>query len=623
MTGSLRTMLGGFLMGGGWMLAVACATAPVGSVKQQDAEASQGGGPGTGSAGTHSDVRTDVRSGTPSGTHSGVTWSDSGTPPRDAAAFYDTPYSERWYGRAVMYEVMVRSFADSNGDGIGDLKGLISRLDYLNTGDPSSTTDLKVDALWLMPIFKSPSYHGYDATDYMSIDPVYGTLEDFRTLVAEAHRRGIRILLDLVLNHTSNQHPWFQRAARSEDPQERDWYVWGSGNPGWQRPWGGGPVWHSRGPRWYYGLFWEGMPDLNFTHPPVREAMEGIAEHWLREGADGYRLDAIRYLYENGDGKQADQPESHVWLTSLAARLRKIRPDVALVGEVWINNQIVATYYGKTLGKGGDSLDLCFNFDEAGGLVSSLNDGHPTELVMALKSTQEAFVEPRFSAPFLTNHDMPRLASILEHHPGKLKLAPAVLLSLPGTPFLYQGEEIGLFNGSRRGDEGKRTPMQWDASPQAGFTAASQPWNPLSGRQEQVSVGVQQGVDGSLLRWYQALIRQRKASPALTAGRIFAPSRGEGAQAPILSFQRAVPGELMLMAFNFGSQASPEAAGITLSPEALQEAGLAGVPVEALGLDALSLGGGGVWGQASSGGVRVQLNPLPAHGAAWIRIYKK
>lgn len=483
--------------------------------------------------------------------------------------FLKMPYEQRWYGNAVMYEVMVRSFFDSNGDGIGDLNGLTQKLDYLNTGNPSTTTDLKVDALWLMPIFKSPSYHGYDATDYRQIDPVYGTEADFERLIVEAHKRGIRILLDLVLNHTSNMHPWFQKAGRSEEPAERDWYVWGVTDPGWERPWGGGPVWHKRGNQYYYGLFWEGMPDLNFRHPAVQKEMLDIAQYWIDKGADGYRLDAIRYLFEKGKGEQADLPETHAYLQTMAQTLRQRKPEVALVGEVWTDTDTVATYYGK-----GNELDLCFNFDVSGALIGSVNSHNPQELIEALTRTNRTFSEQRFSAPFLTNHDMPRVATLLNEEPQKLRMAAALLMTLPGTPFLYQGEEVGQIQGPARGDEGKRTPMQWDSSSTAGFSNGK-PWNSLSGKQETLSVASEQGKADSLLTWYQTLIRMRRNSAALSSGKLFGVERGTEAQGRVLTLQRASKGELVLGVFNLGTEAAP-ARSLKLNPEAYTTSGLKG-----------------------------------------------
>nr|WP_268794539.1 alpha-amylase family glycosyl hydrolase [Paenibacillus sp. DMB20] len=202
----------------------------------------------------------------------------------------------------VYYEIFVRSFYDSDGDGIGDLKGVIEKLDYLNDGNSETEDDLGVTGIWLMPVNPSPSYHGYDVTDYRSIHPDYGTIEDFRTLTAEAHKRGIKVIMDLVVNHTSSEHPWFKEAADDKNSEKRDWYVWaedqgkeaagssaaGSGNP-----------WHEMNGTHYMGTFWSGMPDLNFDNPKVREEMKDTGKFWLEQGADGFRLDAAKHIYED------------------------------------------------------------------------------------------------------------------------------------------------------------------------------------------------------------------------------------------------------------------------------------------------------------------------------------
>ncbi|HSN87979.1 MAG TPA: alpha-amylase family glycosyl hydrolase, partial [Thermoanaerobaculia bacterium] len=261
-----------------------------------------------------------------------------------------------WARGAVFYEVFVRSFQDSNGDGIGDLPGLISRLDYLNDGNPATDTDLGVDALWLMPVFNSPSYHGYDTVDYESIEPDYGTTADFQRLLDEAHRRGIRVIVDLVVNHSSAQHPWFIESSASPRSSYRDWYVWRADNPGWKQPWGGSnDTWHEKNGAFYYGVFWGGMPDLNYFTPAVREEMKRIAALWLRRGVDGFRLDATRHLFANGPGEgQNDQPETHVYLKEFSEHVRKASPHAVLVGENWTQTPIIARYF--------DDLPMNFNF---------------------------------------------------------------------------------------------------------------------------------------------------------------------------------------------------------------------------------------------------------------------
>ncbi len=188
------------------------------------------------------------------------------TPPRAAAAAAPG-WQLDWARGATFYEIFVRSFADSDGDGVGDLRGLTAHLDYLNDGDPATTTDLGVEGLWLMPIFASPSYHGYDTVDYRTINPAYGTMEDFETFIAAAHKRGIKVIVDLVINHTGADHPWFVDSASSPASPKRDWYVWRADDPGWKQPWGGGPTWHEKNGAYYYGIFWSGMPDLNLAQP--------------------------------------------------------------------------------------------------------------------------------------------------------------------------------------------------------------------------------------------------------------------------------------------------------------------------------------------------------------------
>ncbi len=522
-------------------------------------------------------------------------------------AFYQTPYADRWYGGAVVYEVMIRSFADSNGDGIGDIPGLIAHLDYLNSGDPATTTDLKVDALWLMPCFVSPSYHGYDATDYYQIDPVYGTMEDFSSLIREAHRRHIRILLDLVLNHTSNQHPWFQASASSPASPYRNWYVWSREKLDWHQPWSAYPVWHELDGWYYYGLFWAGMPDLNYREPAVREEMIAVGRFWLEHGVDGYRLDAIRYLYEAGKDRQADLPETHAYLKRFARAMRRVKPDVLLVGEVWADTSTVAAYYDD-----GRELDLAFGFDEAGAIQAGVYRNDPRPVADVLNRLNEHYPERMFSAPFLTNHDMVRLATALDSDVGKLKLAASVLLSLPGTPFLYQGEEIGLIQGSQPGDEGKRTPMQWDTTPNAGFTTAADPWTPLSGRQKTLSVAAQQGKKRSLLTHYQTHIRLRRASTALRAGRMTGVLTGEGKWRSVLSYERAVPGELMVCVFNFGTHRVP-ARDLPLSDEGRNTAGLQAPAHATLLQNGRTL-------PVSENSVR--LPAMKGHTALWIQVTK-
>ena len=471
-----------------------------------------------------------------------------------ATAAKAVQWQHEWARGAVFYEVFVRSFADSDGDGKGDLKGLIAKLDYLNTGDPSSTGDLKVDALWLMPVFVSPSYHGYDTTDYEHINPDYGTDADFATLCREAHRRGIRIIVDLVVNHTGSAHPWFLESSSSLTSPKRDWYVWRADDPGWTQPWGGSyPTWHEKGGMYFYGVFWAGMPDLNLRNPAVRTEIERIAGLWLERGADGFRLDAARHLVENGPGQlQVDQPETHAFWREFAATVRSARPDAVLVGENWTDTDTIATYYGSTASvAGGDELPMNFDFPLADAIVRGVKAGDGSLIAAKLAEIQRSYPAGVIDTPFLTNHDQVRLATQLGTDRGREASAAAVLLTLPGAPFLYYGEEVGLRNGGPGGDDRlKRTPMPWDGSERGGFTTAT-PWFPFAPGQQTDNVAVESGDPASLLARYRALIRARHASAALRTGDL--ELLGSLTQpSPVLAFVRAVKGEKVLVAHNLG-----------------------------------------------------------------------
>ncbi|HUJ27730.1 MAG TPA: alpha-amylase family glycosyl hydrolase [Myxococcales bacterium] len=484
------------------------------------------------------------------------------------------PALEAWPNGSVFYEVFVRSFQDSNGDGKGDLQGLISRLDYLNDGDPSTTTDLGVDAIWLMPIFSSPSYHGYDVTDYEQINPDYGTSADFDALIAAAHKRGIKVILDLVLNHTGSGHPWFVDSASSPSSAHRDWYVWSATDLGWDPPFGGGDTWHPQNGAWFYGLFGGGMPDLNYNTPAVHDAVKGIAGYWLGRGADGFRLDAARYLYENGEGGgQQDQPQTHAFWKEFSAYVRSVSPSATLVGEAWADPATIAAYYGDTTAlAGGDELPLAFDFPLAGAIVDSARSGSATELINTIQAVQGAYPAGATDVPFLTNHDMVRAASAMGNDAGAMASAVAVLLTLPGTPFLYYGEEVGLREGNQNGDLGKRTPMPWsDDGIGGGFTTAS-PWTPFAPGRTTANVKAQQGDPASLWSRYRALIDARHRSGALARGGFQLLTAPDG----VVAFLRATTVETVLVAHNLGSAqvtAGPFAAPGTKAVSLFSDAG--------------------------------------------------
>lgn len=433
-----------------------------------------------------------------------------------------------WLDGAVFYEVFVRSFADSDSDGIGDLRGLISRLDDLNDGDPTTTGDLGVTGLWLMPIFESPSYHGYDVTDYDAVEPDYGTLADFEDLVREADARGIRIILDLVLNHSSSQHPWFSDAATGTSSPLRARYVWRSTDPGWTQPWGGSSAsWH-RNPvdgSFYYGIFWGGMPDLNYRDPATRAEALRLARLWLERGAAGFRLDAARYLIEDGAGQlQQDTSATHAFWRDFSREIRRVQPAAMVVGEAWGTTPQIAGYFGSTVAvAGGDELPLNFNFPLADAIIDGLRTAQRAPIEAVLATMAARYPAGARDAPFLTNHDQVRLATQLGNDAGRLRPAASILLTLPGVPFLYYGEEVGLANGTGGGDEAKRTPMPWSDEPGGGFTSGS-PWYPFAAGRETANIASQSGRPDSLLSHYRHLIRVRQTSPALAAGGVTVPA---------------------------------------------------------------------------------------------------
>lgn len=425
---------------------------------------------------------------------------------------------DHWRGK-VGYEIFVRSFKDSDGDGIGDFNGLVEKLDALNDGDPDTDTDLGIEALWLMPIFASPSYHGYDAIDYYRVNPDYGTDEDFDRLLKECHRRGIAVVLDLMLNHSSSQHPWFVESARGPASDKRDWYIWRADDPSWTQPWGGSwSTWHESGDAYYYGIFWGGMPDLNFRNPAVMAEARKIARFWLQRGVDGFRLDAARHLIEAGPGEQQnDTPETHAAWREFSAFMRREFPDRLMLGEIWSGPEDVASYYGDAVGvPGGDEFAMAFDFTLAEGMIQAVNLGDKGPLTAALARIRAAYPEGVLDGTFLANHDMTRLATQIGDNQQKAAQAAALLLTLPGTPWLYYGEEVGLHNPRPGGDEEKRTPMPWSDDDQ-GFTSGV-PWHEFAPGRETANVAAQTDDPESLFSRYRKLIRLRQNSPALQTG---------------------------------------------------------------------------------------------------------
>jgi alpha-amylase len=433
----------------------------------------------------------------------------SAAPPARASAQPPTSGPE-WKRGAVCYEVFVRSFYDSDGDGVGDLNGLTQKLDYINDGTPSSARDLGARCIWLMPVAASPSYHGYDATDYYRVDPEYGTNEDFKRLVREAHRRGIRVLVDMVLNHASSDHPFFKDASLNRASRYRDWFRWSATKPDIKGPWGQ-EVWHRSPVRdeYYYGIFWHGMPDLNYDNPAVREEAKKIARFWLEEmGVDGFRLDAIPYLVEEGN-RLAHTPGTHAFLREYAAYVRRIAPNAFTVGEVWDSIGSMLPYYP-------DQLDAHFAFAASDAIIEAVRMGSAKNLFAPFVRLQRELPADRWS-PFLRNHDQTRTLTELGGDVARAKQAVILLLTLPGLPFVYYGEELGMTGN--KPDPRLRTPMHWGRGPAAGFTTGV-PWEPLQPDSMTANVEAQEGDPTSLLNLHRRLIHLRADNPALGPGEL-------------------------------------------------------------------------------------------------------
>ena len=455
-----------------------------------------------------------------------------------------------WWQSAVCYEIFVRSFFDADGDGIGDLRGLTEKLDYLNDGDPATTDDLGVTCLWLMPVATSPSYHGYDVVDYYAIEPDYGTNDDFKAFVAEANRRGIQVIVDLVLNHVSAEHPWFQAALADPAAPERDFFNFSQTDPAYLGSFGQ-DVWHPTpdGSAFYYGTFGDHMPDLNYRTPAVTEAAYEIARFWIEEmGVAGFRLDAIKHLIEDGE-VQEGTPETLTWLQDFRAFLNTIAPDAYTVGEIFgASTAALLPYYP-------DQLTAYFHFEIGGGMLLAADFGLGSGLGRLTDEADTQIPDQRW-APFLTNHDQNRTMSELGGDVALAKVAATALLTAPGLPFVYYGEEIGMVG--EKPDERIRTPMQWTADA-AGFTIGT-PWQPFQDDLATVNVAAQDGDSNSLLNHYRRLIQLHAASPALAHG-AFVPLTGGTS---IAAYLRVAPEQTVLVVINFNDE--PED-GITLAAE--------------------------------------------------------
>ena len=445
-----------------------------------------------------------------------------------------------WWNQRTAYEIFVRSFYDSNRDGKGDFNGLNQKLDYLNDGNPNTNTDLGIGLVWLMPINASPSEHGYDVTDYKKVNPTYGTMNDFKTMLDSAHRRGINVIMDFVINHTSSQHPWFVKSA-ANDPFYRNFYRWQTPAPTQTGPWGQ-QVWYPKNGSNYYALFWSEMPDLNYNYPPVKDSIFSAAKFWLKEvGVDGFRLDAVMYLYENGNTLKND-PATISFLKEFNDSCEVWKKESLLIGEVWDSPQSIALYTGK--------LDMCFDFNLAASNINTVTNVDPTYGQQFLNNAQLTLDTNQYGN-FLTNHDQNRIFDELGNDINKNKLAASLYLTQPGVPFIYYGEEVAM-KGSKP-DQYIRTPMQWSASAYAGFTTGT-PWIRVNTNFSTYNVAVMQSDSNSLWNHYRKLIHIRNAETVLQMGSV---KNISSSSASVHSYQRTYANEDILVLNNISSSYLP------------------------------------------------------------------
>jgi alpha-glucosidase len=463
-----------------------------------------------------------------------------------------------WWRRAVFYQVYPRSFRDGSGDGVGDLPGLISALDYLER--------LGVDAIWLSPVYPSPMRDfGYDVTDHCAVDPVFGSLADLDRVVEGAHTHGIRVLLDWVPNHTSDLHPWFVESRRSRDARTRDWYVWRDGRDGlppnnWRSAFGGPSwTWDEATAQWYLHLFLPEQPDLNWANAEVRAAMAGTLRFWLDRGVDGFRIDVVHCIGKDpllpdqppefGDVDRVgihDHPGTHALIREIRSVVDEY-DDRAIVGEVNLRDTIrIAAYYGA-----GDELHLAFNFLS---LDARWGGNDWRSLVRAVG---EGLGESAWPTWVLSNHDTPRHRTRFGGSERRARAAAVLLLSLRGSPFVYAGEELGLEDAvvaladrvDPGGRDGCRAPLPWTVAPPHGWPGGH--WQPFAPDPGERSVEAQEAAPDSILNLYRRLIAVRRASPALLVGSL------ELLEAPtdVLLFERAHANDIRVVAVSFASEA--------------------------------------------------------------------
>jgi alpha-glucosidase len=480
---------------------------------------------------------------------------------------------QQWWQHAVFYEIYPRSFADSNNDGIGDLNGITAKLDYLK--------DLGIDAIWISPCFPSPQVDfGYDVSDYDNIDPMYGTLADFDKLASEAKKRGIHIILDFVVNHSSDQHKWFLDSKSSRTAVHRDWYIWRDGKGGqppnnWTSEFGGS-AWtlDSTTNQYYYHYFYAAQPDLNWRNPAVKDAMFDVTRFWYKRGVSGFRLDAVDTLYEDPDlkdnpgaeGKNAfgDLNQQRIYNTKLpelhdALRgLRKIADEynAVLIGETWTHDIAeLNRYYGE----GNNEIQLPMDF-----LFTKVDKLSADEFRKQIAAVNSASGWPTF---VISNHDIVRSYERYGdgvHNDQIAKLMAGLYLTLRGTPILYYGEEIGMKTTpptrkeevqdpegrtgwpKEKGRDGERTPMQWDESKNAGFSDAK-PWLPVPPSSKTHNVADELKDTDSILSFYKSVLNLRHTNKALLDGSYVPLNENDK---NVLTYLRVYKDETVLVALN-------------------------------------------------------------------------
>ncbi len=421
----------------------------------------------------------------------------------------------------VFYEIFVRSFHDSDGDGVGDFKGIVEKLDYLNDGNPETDSDLGIDGIWLMPINDSPTYHGYDVVDYYAVNPDYGTMEDFELLLKESKKRGIKIIIDLVVNHSSSQHPWFIKSAYDPEGPYRDWYVWADedDDTSAQSAAAGGSAWHLENDGYYKAIFWGEMPDFNFDNPEVQNAFADIGQFWLKKGVDGFRLDAAKHIfidtYNDTTDPMMKKKNQKMW-QQFRKDMDVVNKDAFLVGEVWDGSSAITPFLDQ-------ALDSAFNFDLAGLIMSAAKDGSRSEIARYLKGVYEEYDSAAkgqyIDTTFLTNHDQTRVMTEVFENKDKAKLAASMLLTLPGVPFIYYGEEVGMTGA--KPDEEIRLPFPWYKSGTGdGQTDFHVENSFYASTNFEHAYEVQVDDPDSLLNHYKTLIRLRKQHGPLMEGSI-------------------------------------------------------------------------------------------------------